>query len=306
MFKVGDIFCGCGGFSLGFDYLYDFFDVVYAVDNWQIACDSYKANMPNVDVWCEDVLKLKLSEIPRVDVLIGSPPCQEFTIAKAFKRGGAKDTRTFDMSLTLWFLSLVEYMKPKYWIMENSSIVSKLLNEKYPRKILRMSDYGVPQIRKRMFAGEFIEPKKELCNIRFPTAINEAGGYIYRPPNLGFRLGAVFRRRALIPEVKLVQTFPIDYVLYGSLSEQYLQLGNAVPPLMSYKLATAIGEKCGRNCVDTNKLLCDEPLPSKPSPPEKKEQLVGDTCGYAGACSYRNEDGNCLFKRPCKDKRRCV
>jgi len=52
--------------------------------------------------------------------------------------------------------------------------------------------------------------------------------------------------------------------------------------------------------------LKEASLPSKPSPPEKKEQLVGGTCGYAGACSYRNEDGNCLFKRPCKDKRRCV
>jgi len=52
-------------------------------------------------------------------------------------------------------------------------------------------------------------------------------------------------------------------------------------------------------------------LPSRAIPIEMKEQPVerraGGNCGYIGACSYRNEDGNCLFKRPCKDKRtHCV
>jgi len=46
-------------------------------------------------------------------------------------------------------------------------------------------------------------------------------------------------------------------------------------------------------------------LPSKSIPTERKIER-GD-CGYAGACSYRNENGNCLFKHPCKDKRtHCV
>ena len=252
LLKVADLMCGCGGFSLGFDYCFDYFDVIYALDNWDVACESFKANMPYVDVDCRDALTIKPNEIPRVDILIGSPPCQEFTIAKAFKRKTAHDTRSFDMTLTNWFLSIVEYMAPSVWIMENSPVVSKFLNPRYPRKILKMNDYGVPQLRKRMFAGQFLEPKKEKCLVRFPTVINEGGGFIYRPPNLGFRLGAVFRRRALIPEVKLVQTFPLDYVLCGSLSEQYLQLGNAVPPLMSFKLAEALTHK---ECLSEKEML---------------------------------------------------
>jgi len=232
---VVDTYSGCGGHSLGFDYLDEFFDVRYAVDNWKTACESYKANMPNVDVDCRNVLTIKPKEVPRADVLIGSPPCQEFTSARAL--GFQK--RTFDTSLIEWFLALVRYMKPKYWIMENVPIVRNYV--KAPMvKVLRMTDYGIPQLRKRMFAGIYKEPQKEPIKIRFPTVINEAGGFTYRPPNLGIRLGAVFRRRSLVQEMKLIQTFPLDYVLCGSLKDQIQQLGEAVPPLMSYKLAEAI------------------------------------------------------------------
>jgi len=57
------------------------------------------------------------------------------------------------------------------------------------------------------------------------------------------RLADIFRRKSLIPEAKLIQTFPIDYIICGSLKEQYEQIGNAVPPLMSYRLAEAIRMK---------------------------------------------------------------
>ena len=235
LLTVADAFGGCGGYSLGFDYLYDSFDIIYTVDNWEIACKSYKSNMPNVDVDCRDVLTIKPKEFPHVDILIGSPPCQEFTCARAL---GFKQ-RSFDTSLIEWFLSVVEYIKPKFWIMENVPIVRNYV--KAPKiEIYRMTDYGVPQLRRRMFAGNFFDPKEEPIKLRFPTVINEAGGFTYRPPKLGIRLGAVFRRRSLVQEMKIVQTYPLDYVLCGSLKDQVRQLGEAVPPLMSYKLAEAI------------------------------------------------------------------
>lgn len=235
LLTVADMYSCAGGFSLGFDYLYEFFDVKYAVDNWENACASYKANMPNVDVDCRNVLDIKPSEIPLVDVLIGSPPCQEFTCARAL----GFEKRSFDTSLIDWFLSVVSYMKPRYWIMENVPIVRNYV--KAPKlQIYRMTDYGIPQLRRRMFAGVYEEPKKDPIEIRFPTVLNEAGGSTFRPPKLGIRLGAVFRRRSLVYEMKLIQTFPLDYVLCGSLKDQVKQLGEAVPPLMSYKIAKAI------------------------------------------------------------------
>lgn len=238
--KVIDLFCGCGGFSLGFDYIHDF-ELVYALDNWDVSCRSYKTNFPYIDVDCRDALSIKPKEIPKADIIIGGPPCQEFTNIKAHSRGRfTPPARTFDTALIQWFMSIVEYVKPKFWIMENVPPVSKVVPTKIFRTILKMTDYGIPQLRKRMFAGKFNIPKKAPCKIRFPTVINEGGGVTYRPPNLGIRLGAVFRRRSLLTEIKLIQTFPLDYIIHGKLSERYKQLSNAVPPLMAYRLAEAL------------------------------------------------------------------
>jgi len=232
--NVIDLFSGGGFFSLGFDYL-DSFNIIYALDNWDIACETYKANFPYVDIDCRDALEVKPKEIPQTDIILGGPPCQEFTVAKNY---GHK--RTFDTSLIEWFITVVEHLKPQYWIMENVPAVIDFVNGRYTKKIYKMSDYGVPQLRKRLFYGKYEEPTKQPTEIIFPTVINEAGGFNYRPPNLGIRLGAVFRRRALLHEAMLVQTIPLDYVLCGTLSDKYEMIGNAVPPLMAYRFAQAI------------------------------------------------------------------
>lgn len=241
---VGDLFSGCGGFSLGFDYLDQNFKLVYALDNWDVACKSYKANFPYVDVDCRNALEIPPKEIPKVDILLSGPPCQEFTIMKTRKLGKFTPApRTFGTSLVDWFLSVVEYMKPKFWIMENVPAVKDFVAHKYYKKIYKMSEYGVPQHRKRLFCGLFNKPEKSPCKVFFPTVINEAGGFRYRPPRLGVRLGSVFRRRALIHETKLIQTFPLDFIVCGKLGERYKQIGNAVPPLMSYRFAQAMIKK---------------------------------------------------------------
>lgn len=56
-YKVIDLFCGCGGFSYGFDYFDEHFELTYALDSWEVACRSYKANYPYVDVDCRDALR---------------------------------------------------------------------------------------------------------------------------------------------------------------------------------------------------------------------------------------------------------
>jgi len=240
--KVADLFCGCGGFSLGFDYLEEF-ELVYALDNWDVACKSYKANFPYVDVDCRDALEVDASEIPQVDVVIGGPPCQDFSIARAKGRGKfTPPKRTFDTKLVDWFLKVAKEVNPRFWIMENVPPVARFLDSKFRKEIFRMDEYGVPQIRKRMFYGIYNQPTKSPTNVRFPTVLGSEhkGGWDYRPPNLGQRLGAVFRRRCLLAEAKLVQTFPLDFVVFGSLKNQYTQIGNAVPPLMAYRLAEAL------------------------------------------------------------------
>jgi len=239
--KVVDLFSGAGGLSLGFDYC-ESFEVIYALDKWAVACATYKTNFPDVDVDCRDALDVKASEIPKSDIIIGGPPCQDFSTAKM-------SDREPNLSLVKWFLAVVDYHKPKYWIMENVEGVSQHLNVSY--KIYKMNEYGVPQLRKRCFAGYYHEPEKYPINPIFPTVL--ASEEQWKSPEyvqiiaprknmrrLGLGLGSAFRRRSLLPEMKIIQTFPIDYVFHGTLKERYRQIGNAVPPLMAYRFAQAI------------------------------------------------------------------
>jgi len=239
--KVIDLFCGAGGLSLGFDYC-DSFELIYALDNWEIACNTYKTNFPETDVVCENALDIQPKDIPRAEIVVGAPPCQDFSTAKM-------GNREADLSLVTWFLDVIRAIKPKYWIMENVEGVSKHLS--VPYKIYKMSDYGVPQLRRRCFAGEYHEPEKFPINPIFPTVIAseeqwKSAEYIQivapskRMRRVGLGLGSAFRRRSLLPEMKIVQTFPIDYVFHGSLKDRYRQIGNAVPPLMAYRFAQAI------------------------------------------------------------------
>lgn len=120
---VMDLFCGGGGFSEGFHVAG--FDVVYGADFWRPACDTHAANGLGVterldllpfDV--DDVLSLKKrieKGLGTVDVLIGSPPCTEFSYAK---KGGRGDTEK-GMLLVRKHLLFVSLFKPRYWLMEN-------------------------------------------------------------------------------------------------------------------------------------------------------------------------------------------
>lgn len=231
MLTVNDLFSGCGGLSLGFDYLDEFFDLQYALDKWAVACKSYKANFHSVDVDCRDALEVKPSEIPKADVIIGGPPCQEFSIGKETRRN-------YDMCLVNWFLKVIDYMQPRFWIMENVPPLKTLLNGSFRKEIYRMSDFGVPQVRKRLFCGDFNEPRKNPIDVTFPAVV--ATEYKGLGNRKDCRLGSAFKRKCLIPEAKLVQTFPGDFIVLGSLKDQYIQIGNAVPPLFSYYLAEAL------------------------------------------------------------------
>jgi len=238
---VADLFCGCGGFSLGFDMVG--FDVVFGLDSWRVACESFQANFPKAEVVCKDALEIDHSEIPDADIIIGGPPCQGFSIARA-GIWDKIDKRDFDTSLVEWFLKVVEAKRPKYWIMENVPAVADLISA--PKvKVLEMWRYGVPQMRRRMFAGVFEDPRESPVEVIFPAVLasENKGGVVerrMRHGRLGIRLGSVFRRRSFLPEAMLVQTFPLDYILAGNLTERYMQIGNAVPPLMAYRLAEAI------------------------------------------------------------------
>jgi len=155
--KVLDLFCGCGGFSLGFKMLG--FDIKYAIDCWKGCKDTFEYNHPNTEFILEDIRNLDPNDFKNIDIIIGSPPCQNFSVAKVNpdpKKG---------MELVFVYLKWIETIKPKYWIMENVPPIIRFLKKKergimIPRiSLLNSADYGVPQKRVRCFAGKYFKPK---------------------------------------------------------------------------------------------------------------------------------------------------
>lgn len=152
--EVIDLFCGGGGASHGF--LRAGLNIVLAVDSWEVALDIHRLNHPNVK--CELIelggsipifaryLRSKLNPLMHFH-LHGSPPCQNISTASM---GDPKD----GMILVNWFLDLVAYMKPDSWSLENVLPTAKHFDSSTPFVQVNAADYGVPQKRKRIFAGE--------------------------------------------------------------------------------------------------------------------------------------------------------
>ena len=129
---VMDLFCGVGGFSEGFRQMG--FDIVYAVDNWGPAVRAIKETHPETEVIKADLIDLDPSDMPKVDVIIGGPPCTEFSYSK---RGGSGDIKK-GMVLVNRFLFFVHALRPRWWVMENVPRVKNTL----PAKV-NLKDIGV-------------------------------------------------------------------------------------------------------------------------------------------------------------------
>ena len=164
MLKVLDLFCGCGGLSLGFTQAG--FDIKYGIDNSNYALESFNLNHKNAtpinanlsNIVVDDFIKI--NKISNIDIIIGGPPCQGYSIAG---KRIINDERN-DMYKT--FLKFVESLGPMAFLMENvpnilsmgrgivkNQIIKDFSSIGYNihKDILLASDFGVPQSRKRAF-----------------------------------------------------------------------------------------------------------------------------------------------------------
>ena len=77
-----DLFCGCGGLSLGF--INAGHKILSAYDNWLDALTVYRGNFshPCIQIDLGDI-ELAISEISKwtPEMIIGGPPCQDFSSA---------------------------------------------------------------------------------------------------------------------------------------------------------------------------------------------------------------------------------
>jgi DNA (cytosine-5)-methyltransferase 1 len=180
--KVIDLFCGCGGLSQGF--IEAGYEVVLGIDKWNDAIKTFNLNHKTSKGIIGDLLKLRpeqISEdekIQNVDVIIGGPPCQGFSIA------GKRIVEDERNEMYKSFLGYVDYFKPRAFLMENvPNIISigkgiikdKIISDfnsigyKVTYKILLSSDFGVPQNRKRAFFIGF----KDGTLFEFPEPITK-------------------------------------------------------------------------------------------------------------------------------------
>jgi DNA (cytosine-5)-methyltransferase 1 len=168
-YRTVDLFCGCGGMSLGFQNAG--FEIAGAFDNWKPATDVYSANnhhpVHNLDLYSERALELIEAMKPKV--IVGGPPCQDFSSA------GPKNASETRAGLVSRFAEIIKQVMPRYFVMENvprlrlNPIFSQLteslesLGYGLTMKLLDASYCGVPQVRKRLFLiGELNGPNDFL------------------------------------------------------------------------------------------------------------------------------------------------
>jgi DNA (cytosine-5)-methyltransferase 1 len=166
--NVLDLFCGAGGISEGFRQAG--FNTVLGVDHNESALRTFKRNHAQSEIIFGDITKISKNDIlnkisgKKIDIIIGGPPCQGFSMA------GKRVPNDPRNSLFREYLRLVREIKPKVFVMENvrgllsmkdsqgQKVIEIILNEF--RKIKNYSvelhavnaaNYGVPQIRQRIF-----------------------------------------------------------------------------------------------------------------------------------------------------------
>lgn len=156
--RVVDLFCGCGGLSLGFEKAG--FNVVAAFDKWDEALNVYNLNFNHparqLDLTDVDYCVEKISSY-KPDMIIGGPPCQDFSSA------GKRDEDNGRGDLTVSYAKIVGSIKPPIFVMENVDRIiktNKLVEAKQifheagyglSYRIMDASFCGVPQKRKRFF-----------------------------------------------------------------------------------------------------------------------------------------------------------
>jgi DNA (cytosine-5)-methyltransferase 1 len=171
-----DLFCGAGGFSLGFDQMG--FENSFSIDIEPSFCETYRNNFPKHNLIQDNISNLTDKQIKKItlnkeiDIVIGGPPCQGFSIAGNIGRKFIDDPRN---QLFKEFARIVSIVKPKYFLMENvarlythnkgktrNEIIDLFKNLGYnvDCKTINTVDYGIAQKRNRvLFIGNKISEK---------------------------------------------------------------------------------------------------------------------------------------------------
>jgi len=189
------------------------FNILAGFEHWNTAISCYKKNFshPVEDVDLSDVdLSVKTIAKYTPDIIIGGPPCQDFSGAGNRIEGDRAD-------LTIAYANIIQKVSPQYFVMENVERAASSNAYKKARKIFKDAGYGltekvldasfcgVPQKRKRFFCigykngpDSFLDGLLSTNQSVFPLTVREyftqenynlSTEYYYRHPRSYKRRG---------------------------------------------------------------------------------------------------------------------
>ena len=182
-----DLFCGAGGLSEGFRQAG--FHVLAGQDCDMRAGETFSLTHPEArfiggpiqNVSADDLLRAAGAKPGEIDVIVGGPPCQGYSVYN--HQRGVTDPRA---GLFREYLRIVEGVRPRWLVMENVTGITSIaggrivdeifagmskLGYRVEMKVLRAEEFGVPQERRRVF---FIATRTD-APIYFPTPTHGPG-----------------------------------------------------------------------------------------------------------------------------------
>lgn len=270
-FKFIDLFAGIGGFHLAMHNLGG--ECVFASEMDIHARKTYEHNFEKISprlfknkMFNDDIRNMNVSEIPDFDILCAGFPCQPFSQA-GHKRGFNDNHNSERGNLFFNIVEILEEKKPKAFFLENvrglvkhdngntfkviRDILENELGYSFYFKIVKASDYGLPQLRPRAFMIGFRDegllkgfqfpPNKPLnynmsdvwngqCSreIGFTLRVGGRGSSIHDRRNWDSYYVDGSVKQIGIEQAKKMQGFPIEYNFPVSKTQGIKQLGNSV------------------------------------------------------------------------------
>jgi len=283
-YNVVDLFCGVGGLTLGFDQTKRF-NTIFANDVDSDMCKAYKLNFPNTVISDNSISNVDFKDIiskKKIDIVVGGPPCQ------AYSTSGKRLLNDPRAVLFKEYFRAIKDLKPSLFIYENvkgllsmgqgrliNEIKELFLSQGYNLKleVLNAADYGVPQIRERVF----VIGVKQRKNFLFPkkTHHNNEGEDLFKKTYL-----------TLEDAMSDLPQIPVN-----SQSKTYIkEPQNNYQKLMRLKAPSALTEQesanHGKKLLNAIKFLPEGGL--KKSIPKK----------YRPKSGYANSYGRLWWKRP--------
>lgn len=265
-YRFIDLFAGIGGFHIALTNLGN--ECVFASEIDKFARETYIHNHYNSSKllfdennFNDDITKIDPKIIPNFDILCAGFPCQPFS--QAGHKKGFNDNRG---NLFFHIANIIEKKRPKAFFLENvrhllkhdegntfkviKNIIEKELGYSLYTKIIKASDFGLPQLRPRVFLVGFDNDKSNNFSFPDPLPLNfnmsdvwegecsREIGFTLRVGGRGssikdrrnwdsYLVDGVVKRLTSI-EGKKMQGFPKDFQFPVSESQSMKQLGNSV------------------------------------------------------------------------------